>query len=91
MPKLKNVTKRTFIIAGKELPPHSSITVSLSVAERHARMYPNELFMVEDDVCPAVEAVAVPTHIAVVPEGEGDEGCFIIEAPKKRGRKPKGN
>ncbi len=47
MPKMKNVSERTFVIAGKELKKGAEDTFAQSVIDAHVSAYPNELVQVE--------------------------------------------
>lgn len=47
MPKMKNVSERTFVIAGKELKKGAEAEFAQSVIDAHVSAYPNELVQVE--------------------------------------------
>lgn len=60
MPEMKNVSKRTFVIAGKTLNPNQVGEFAQSVIDRHVRMYQGELEQVGAVV---KEAVAEPLAV----------------------------
>lgn len=98
MPKMRNISKRQFIIGGKTLKQGETGEFAQQVIDRHLAMYGNgELEQVFDE--PEQKAPIKEETPPVVAENETTEtvadNATVEEvsedapAPKKRGRKPK--
>lgn len=50
MPKMRNISQRTFVISGKELKKGQTDDFAQSVIDRHVSMYPQELEAVAGEI-----------------------------------------
>lgn len=83
MPKMKNVSERTFVIAGKELKKGAEDTFAQSVIDAHVSAYPNELVQVEggekEVESPKEETKPVVSQKEPETEDKVDEGGYEHE------------
>lgn len=83
MPKMKNVSERTFVIAGKELKKGAEDTFAQSVIDAHVSAYPNELVQVEggekEVESPKEETKPVVSQKEPETEDKVEDNTFIEE------------